>query len=459
MLARKRLLFLIIGGLVGCGPYTSSVQPDRPVAQTQILISETDKPQQLIELNKRGEQAIAQLKVWYNSTTEDCGGPDKPSYLCSGIEMRATGTDPDVFSWDPSPKHTDKGAIAFSWVRRDSNFASPAERYNGFLFPPLQAIPEGKIRDLQVLCTFPTDGGTDNRETAQGCGPQRNFESTTDACQKIGVNSAEQWLEKYSADDIRRARFCGWDLREEPAGMRAQWFEMPIKVRAGLSASAWAGYNEILLPVWKVGVGADLPLYAFFYVEGQTRAGLLAQFDQVRYHTAYGQAVPVIRIKFPTAKDQVMQFTYDEGDQAVGRPIVTSNVDFESEQTGERKEFKVDGSTFILHGTGEVSDDSHGGGGSKISGKHLEFEGPTDILLPGNGRRRVSYDWGCSDICTRDLSLTENHRLLNDREGMHYGSDELTVDGPEILHLYMVEDVENPRMVIDNLKVTHAQER
>jgi hypothetical protein len=42
---------------------------------------------------------------------------------------------------------------------------------------------------------------------------------------------------------------------------------------------------------------------------------------------------------------------------------------------------------------------------------------------------------------------------------MHYGSDELTVDGPEILNLYMVEDGENPRMVIDNLKVTQAQER
>jgi hypothetical protein len=39
---------------------------------------------------------------------------------------------------------------------------------------------------------------------------------------------------------------------------------------------------------------------------------------------------------------------------------------------------------------------------------------------------------------------------------MHYGSDELTVNGPEILHLHMVEDGENPRMVIDNVHVTQA---
>ncbi|WP_338744134.1 hypothetical protein V3D52_14925 [Pseudomonas putida] len=459
MMTRIGMLFLIIGSLVGCGAHTPSVQAPRPVAQTQLLISETAKSQQLTALNKRGEQAIAQLKVWYDSVTEDCGGPDKPSYLCSGIEMRATGLSPGFLPWDPSQKHLDKGAIAFSWVRRDTNFGRAAERFNGFLFPPLQAIPHNKIRDLEVLCTFPIDGGTDNRDTANGCGPHDGFEATTDACQKVGVRDADAWLATYSDDDIAKSRVCGWDLREAPANMKAQWFEMPIKVRAGLSAEAWFGYNEILLPVWKFGVGADLPLYAFFYVEGQTQAGLLAQFDQVRYHAAYGQAVPVIRIKLPTAKDQVMQFTYDEEDQAVGRPVVTSHIAFESEEVGDRKEFKVDRLAFILHGAGGISDDTHEGGGSSISGKHLKFVDSTEILLPGNGRRRVSYDWGCSDICTRDLSFTENHRLLNDREGMHYGSDELTVDGPEILHLYMVEDGENPRMVIDNLKVTQAQER
>ncbi|MFK0092127.1 hypothetical protein [Pseudomonas sp. NPDC090592] len=151
--------------------------------------------------------------------------------------------------------------------------------------------------------------------------------------------------------------------------------------------------------------------------------------------------------------------TYDEQDQAVGRPVVTSDVDFETEQVGDRKEFRVDGSTFILHGTGSVSDDSHGGDGSAIRGKHLKFEGSTEILLPGTGTRRVSYDWGCSDICTRDLTFKDNYKMLNDREGMHYGSDEVTVDGPEILHLYMVEDGENPQMVIDNLKVMQAPER
>lgn len=92
------LLFSIMSGLFGCGPQVPSVQPVRPPAQTQLSIKQTASSQQLVELNKRDEQVVAQLKVWYDATTEDCGGPDKPSYLCSGIEMRAAETSPDAFS-------------------------------------------------------------------------------------------------------------------------------------------------------------------------------------------------------------------------------------------------------------------------------------------------------------------------------------------------------------------------
>ncbi|MCE7766427.1 hypothetical protein GQL56_27720 [Pseudomonas putida] len=348
-----------------------------------------------------------------------------------------------------------KGAIAFSWVRRDTNFGMPALRFNGFLFPPLQAIPESKISDLPVLCTLPTDGGTDNRETAQGCGPQRGFESTTDACQKVGVQNAEQWLEKYSEDDIRRARFCGWDLREQPANMRAQWFEMPVKIRAALSDSAWLGYNEILLSVWKVGVGADLPLYAFFYVEGMQEGRVKAQNDQVRYHAAYGQSIPVVRIKFPTDKEQLMVFTYADEDQAVGKPVPTAKVDFESEGLGERKEFTVDGVTFMVDGPGAISNESHEGSKGLIKGKHLQFENHIQIVLPGKGRRQVSYSWGCSDHCMRDTLLTENYKVLTEGQGV-YGTDQFIVDGPEIVTLYIGEDGENKQMVIDTLAVTEV---
>lgn len=454
-IVRTRIIlwFVIMSAVAGCASVTSVV---RPVAETQVLVSKSQKSQELTDLNRRGEEAIAQLKSWYDSVTEDCGGPDKPSYLCSGVEMRATDTVPEYLPWDPSQKHLDKGAIAFSWVRRDTNFGRPAERSNGFLFPPLQAIPEGKISDLQVLCTFPTDGGTDNRETANGCGPQRGFESTTDACQKVGVGDASAWLEKYSEDDIRRSRFCGWDLREEPQNMKAQWFEMPIKARAGLGSDAWMGYNEILLPVWKVGVGADLPLHAFFYVEGMPKAGLNAQYDQVRYHAAYAQSIPVVRIKFPTSQDQTMVFTYAEEDQSVGRPVPTTKIDFESENVGDRKEFVIDGVTFIVHGSGGISNDAQGG---LISGKHVAFEGAVELVLPGAGRRKVSYHWGCDDHCIRDGLLTDNYKVLKElpeQPGMSYGTDEFVVDGPEIVTLYIGEEGDGRHMVMDNLEVTEV---
>ncbi|OCT24306.1 hypothetical protein [Pseudomonas putida] len=452
MQIRFCLLFSIISGLLGCGAKEVSVQPVRPPAQTQLSIKQTASSQPLVELNKRGEQVIAQLKAWYDATPADCAGPDKPSYLCSGIEMRATETSPDVFSWDPSQKHLDKGAIAFSWVRRDTNFARPAERFNGFLFPPLQAIPDGKINDLQVLCTFPTDGGTDNRETAQGCGPQRRFEATTDACQKIGIQNAQEWLQAYSEDDIRRSRFCGWDLREEPANMRAQWFEMPVKIRASLEPDAWMGYNEILLPVWEVGVGSDLPIYAFFYVEGEQQARVLAQHDQVRYHAAYGQSIPVVRIKFPTNKDQLMVFTYADEDQAVGQPVPSSKIDFESEDLGERKVFTIDGVTFMIDGRGSISNELHEGSEGLISGKHLKYESLIQVVLSGTGRRQVSYNWGCTDHCIRDALLSDNYKVLTDGPDA-YGTDRFIIDGPDIITLYIGEEGQNLRMVLDTLEV------
>lgn len=458
MRMRFCLVLSIMSGLFGCGPQVPSVQPVRPPAQTQLSIKQTASSQQLVELNKRGEQVIAQLKAWYDATTDDCGGPDKPSYLCSGIEMRATETSPDALSWDPSQKHLDKGAIAFSWVRRDTNFARPAERFNGFLFPPLQAIPDGKINDLQVLCAFPTDGGTDNRETAQGCGPQRGFEATTDACQKVGIENADEWLQAYSADDIRRARFCGWDLREEPANMKAQWFEMPVQIRARLEPDAWLGYNEILLPVWKVGVGRDLPLYAFFYVEGEQQGRIKAQYDQVRYDAAYGQSIPVVRIKFPTDKDQLMVFTYADEDQAVGQPVPWSKIDFETEDVGERKEFTIDGVTFMVDGRGSISDESHEGSRGLISGKHLKYESFIQVVLPGKGRREVSYNWGCTDVCIRDTLLSDNYTVLTERPGA-YGTDRFIIDGPEIMTLYIGDEGENLQMVMDTLEVKAATQK
>ncbi|MFJ4455831.1 hypothetical protein ACIP1G_18350 [Pseudomonas sp. NPDC089392] len=446
-------LLLIASCGMGYWILARSPAPVRPVAKTQVLLLEAPKLQQLVELNIRGTQAVEELKKWYDSTTDDCGGPDKPSNLCSGIALRATASSPDMLPWDPSQKHLDKGSIAFSWVRRDTNFGRPFDRTNGFMFPPVQAVPEGKIKNLDVLCTFPTDGNTDAREAAQGCGPRRGLESTTDACQKVNVKDADDWLKQYSDDDVRWTRICGWDLREEPANMRAEWFEMAVKVRAGLIGNAWVGFNEVLLPVWPLGSGPNLPLQAFFYVEGDHTALVKAQYDQIRYEKNYGQSVPVIRTKFPTDKDQVMVFTYAEEDQAVGRPVPVAKIDFESETVGERKDFVVDGVTFLMANRGGVSKDAHEESEGLISRKHLKFEHYIHIVLPGKGRREVSYHWGCNDHCERYTTIVENGKILSTSSAMRYGTDEFIIEGPEVVTLYIVDDREGLRMVLDNLEI------
>lgn len=446
------LLFVIASCLTGYWILLRPSVPVRPVAETQVLLLATVKSPLLVELNQRGARAVEQLKRWYDSTTDDCGGPDKPSYLCSGIALRATATSPDSLPWDPSEKHIDKGSIAFSWVRRDSNFGRPFDRANGFLLPPPQGVPEGKINNLEVLCTFPTDGNTDVREAAQGCGPREGLESTTDACQKVSITSADDWLRRYSVEDVKRAWICGWDLREKPANMRAEWFDMAIEVRAGLVGETWMGFNEILLPVWPSGSGAKLPVQAFFYVEGDQQAQVKAQYDQIRYER-YAQSIPVIRTKFPTDEDQVMVFTYAEEDQAVGRPVPEPNIDFESEPVGERNDFVVDGVTFLMANRGGISDDKYVGQ-ELIKLKHLAFEHYIHFLLPGKGRRKVRYNWGCNDYCMRYTTIAENQKVLSVEPELRYGTDEFIIDGPEIVTVYIDDGGEDKRMVLDNLEVS-----
>ncbi|WP_286776258.1 MULTISPECIES: hypothetical protein [unclassified Pseudomonas] len=411
-------------------------------------------------LSERAKTAVDQLNTWYNSVTDDCGGPDKPGYLCSGIALRTTTSSTGFLPWEPTDSQREKGSIAFSWVRRDSTFGRPFGNQNGLVLYPPQYAPPGSLAALNVLCTFPINANTNQRPTLQGCGPISGFEETTDTCQALGVNTAQQWLDKYP--QASNYRVCGWDLRQ-PAAASAHAFNTALRARQGMADAHWSINNEVLLPAWEKGQGGVLPVHSFFYVQGEREALAKAQYDQIRYHQLYEQRVPVISVRFPTDRSGSMSFSYDEQDQAVGRPTPTPRIDFEDVTPGHYARLLAHGVEFQLSRvTRGVSDKPREGGEELIKGHHLEADSSIKLVLEGGGRRLVTFAWGCTSYCGVQTEIAGEYEELSE-EGpgptMHYGTKELIIDGPEVLTLVVDTEEDNALLVLDNLIVKELPEK
>ncbi|MGE8060637.1 hypothetical protein [Pseudomonas sp. NPDC089547] len=410
-------------------------------------------------LDKRGSEAVTELTRWYQSTTEDCGGPDKPGYLCSGIALRTTGSSPDFLPWEPSDSQITKGSVAFSWLRHDSNFGKPFGNQNGLIMYPTQAVPEGKVANLHVLCTFPINANTNQRATLQGCGPITGYEQTTDTCQALDITTAQQWLDSYP--QAGNYRVCGWDMRAQQ-GSTAKGFQTAIAARAGLADELWNINNEVLLPVWEKGKGGTLPVHSFFYVEAEREALAKAQYDQIRYQQQYQQSIPVVSVAFPNSKAGSATFTYDAQDQAVGRPTPTPSINFEALAVGQYPRVTANGVEFQLdRGKRGVSDKPHEASEGRIVGKHLEVDSAIKFVLEGAGRRLVRFSWGCNSYCgMQTLIAGDSEELSEDGPGdMRYGTKEFIIDGPEVVVVTVDTEEDDSLLVLDNLEVQKLPSR
>ncbi|WP_152645339.1 hypothetical protein [Pseudomonas sp. 10-1B] len=404
-------------------------------------------------LDERGSQAVTELRRWYQSITDDCGGPDKPGYLCSGIALRTTGSSLDFLPWEPSDSQITKGSVAFSWLRQDSNFGKPFGNQNGLIMYPTQAVPEGKVANLHMLCTFPINANTNQRPTLQGCGPITGYEQTTDTCQALGITTPQQWLERYP--QAGNYRVCGWDMRALE-GSSAEGFQTAITARAGLADDLWSINNEVLLPVWEKGKSGTLPVHSFFYVEGEREALAKAQYDQIRYQQHHQQLIPVMRVAFPDNKAGSATFTYDAQDQAVGRPTPTPSVNFEALAVGQYPQVISNGVVFQLDRSKRgVSDNSHEASEGRIVGKHLEVDSTIKFVLEGAGRRLVRFSWGCNTYCGMQTEIAGDYDELSE-EGpgaMRYGMKEFIIDGPEVVVVSVDTEEDDSLLVLDNLEV------
>lgn len=396
----------------------------------------------------------AELQRWYDTAVDDCGDPRNPAYQCSGILLRATDTTPTSLPWEPSDRHLAKGSVSFSWVRQDVGFTWPYARQNGFILYPNQDAPAGKVSDMLIRCSFPSNAGTDGRDTLQGCGPLRGQESSTDTCQNLGVTTAAQWLQRYTNEDGGAA--CGWYLEGVDGLRAASAFKAAADAHQGLEDERWANNNEVLVAVWPKGSGGTLPLHSFFHIAGDRRALVRAQHDQIRYHQQHGQFIPVLGLGFPGSKGERMSFAYSEHDQAVGQPVRTPFVDLEDVPVGVEKRVVSNGVEFMLGDERyEVSHRPHAASGGLIRSRHLSVDSSIRFTVEGAGRRRVTFSWGCNSACAVGQAIAGTHvSLLENEDGiMHYGTHEVIVDGPEAFSMVIDGDDARTEMVLDNLDI------
>lgn len=413
-----------------------------------------------LQSSVRHSTAVADLERWYGDTVDDCGGVGMPAYQCSGILLRATRTAAGFQPWEPSDQQTAKGSIAFSWLRQDDGFGRPYGRQNGFILYPNHEVPHGQLGTLQILCSFPITASTNSRPTLQGCGPMAAHVYTTDTCQRLGVTTAAQWLDRYAG--AKEYQVCGWDLRHVRAEESARWFKLAAEAHQGLPDARWSINNEVLVSAWPKGSGGRLPLHSFFRVQGAREALVKAQHDQIQYFQRHGRVIPIVQLAFPASKQERMSFSYDVHDQAVGQPTQRGSADFEEVAVGQHTRVTAGGFEFELSGDhAAVSDRAHPASAGLISGRHLSVDSSVSIALEGAGHRRVAFSWGCNRPCFLQKLISDEQIMLFEQETgeMGYGTMEFTLEGPEALVLVIGNEEDDTALVLDNLQVRELAHR
>lgn len=252
----------------------------------------------------------------YYNTTQNCGTNNRPSFLCSGVMLRGTVPSTQYHSWDPSPSSVQSGGTSFSYLRKDTKFNKLAYGYkNGLMFYPQNKTPDDLLK-IEVLCSFPIDADTFQRSD-KGCGAHKSYLTTSKPCQSMGIQTAEQWDKHYkSSSKNAHQHQCGFDVKKSVKG-NAKYFYASVKARSLIATEAFREQNETRLATWEKGIPSQLPIQAFFYVNGLSGGLNNAQFDQRDYYKETGNFIPIIKLTLPAKNTDNAKFNYISKDQVI----------------------------------------------------------------------------------------------------------------------------------------------
>ncbi len=303
------LMFLVV--LAGCQVREQQQQQQpAPTEQAPMAVqAESGIASTTNSATQSGATVAANLTTQYNDTRPDCGKPSMPAFLCRGVTMRSTVASNDYSSWNPSPHSQTSGGVSFSYLSKDAKFTGLVfGQKNGFIFYPVLAKPAG-TRQIEVLCSYPVDGATQLR-LAPGCGAHPYSPDRSRRCQTIGVTTAEQWL----TNRISSLDMCSFDVRDSMNHLGADSFYQTIRAhRLGNFFAQQHAYIELILKTWPQNIPNELPIQAFFYLDGGL-AG--AQHDQRDFfNKTGGRVMPIIKITLPRTASEDAQFIYSAADQ------------------------------------------------------------------------------------------------------------------------------------------------
>ena len=380
-------IFLLLA-LTAC-----STTQEEPKTPTTISRQVSSAPTLQTTHATKGAEAAAQLTRWYNRTDQNCGTATRPSFLCSGVMIRATETNPQFLPWDPSDGSIASGGVSFSWLRKDNGFSNMVYNYNnGLIFYPSFATPDGKNDDIEILCTFPHDGATNGR-TQQGCGANIAHPANSKPCNEQGINTAQLWITKFNAAQNKYQDQCGWNVREGQTDS-ANRFYQSILARGLMQPANWAVQNELRLATWPTGSGADLPIQSFFYLAGSNGLNN-ARNDQSRYYQKYEQFVPIIQVTLPANKGGTASFAYNEGDQGTIPDPTPGTITFEDVALGTGlKALALPEATFKTAESFSISEKN-----TMLEGHYLAMDNVDEsvgmtilVITPNTTARSVSFD-------------------------------------------------------------------
>ncbi len=199
----------------------------------------------------RGNDVVARLNQLYNDTRQDCGGPSKPAFLCSGVLFRATWPSTDYMFYSISPKSQKSGGVSASYLRKDAKYRKLAYGLkSGFIFDTIFGNPKDH-QDYAVLCSFPIDAATDDR-AQQGCTDSRRTPNSVEkSCQDINVSTAEQWAANYRQNRGDHSRQCSFDVRDERNTAAGPAFYQSIRAMAQIADESFTTQNELRLAKWE----------------------------------------------------------------------------------------------------------------------------------------------------------------------------------------------------------------
>lgn len=262
-----------------------------------------------------GGDAQRHLTERYNDVRVNCGKTSQPAFLCNGVMLRATAHSAAYHSWDASPASHASGGVSFSYLRKDARYNKLAYGYvNGYIYLPV--FFAGNKLTPEVLCSFPIDAGTNNRAD-KGCGAVPSI-SGSGPCQDQGIYTAAAWYSHYkSVTSSPHSHQCGFNVRDALDSGATTAFDASVKAMDLMGNESFNQQNELRLQVWADGLGAQLPLEAFFYLSGSTKGRQDAQSDQLDFKNTTGLSIPIISMSLPQTTAASATFSYVPGDQVV----------------------------------------------------------------------------------------------------------------------------------------------